>query len=53
MDEKSQDEYSPEEIARQIQHGIERSLTMQHKPQQPTKQKKRGHSRKRKLTPRR
>jgi hypothetical protein len=44
---------SDEEIARQIQHGIERSLAMQHKPQRAQKQKKRGRSRKRKLTPRR
>lgn len=42
-----------DEIARRIQHGIERSLAMQHKPQRPQKEKKRGRSRKRKLTPRR
>lgn len=48
-----QTEFSPEEIARRFQRGLERSLTMQHKPQRPQKEKKRGRSRKRKLTPRR
>ncbi len=46
-----QEEYSPQEIARRFQHGVERSLTMRHKIQRPTKQKKRVHQRK--LTPRR
>ncbi len=53
MIDKRLDEYSAEEIARRFQHGVERSLTMQHKPQRPMKQKKRGRPRKRKLTPHR
>lgn len=42
-----------QELAKKIQHGIERSLTMPHEVQRPLKQKKRGRPRKRKLTPRR
>jgi len=52
MNDRPDDERTPEEIADLMGRALKRALTMPHKPQKPGP-KKRGRPRKRKLTPRR
>jgi len=50
---ESDDQYSPQEIARRMDRVLRRALNTPHTTQRPLKQKKRGRPRKRKLMPRR